>query len=214
MFDFQPRLEEGLATLSLEVSDKQVDQLMRFADLLRKWNKVYNLTAIRRDDEILTHHLLDSAALVPFVKTLGSNAQTVLDVGSGGGLPSIPLAILRPDLCVTAIDAVSKKTAFLTQAAIELGLRNYSARHARIERLSGQYDLITSRAFANLQDFVDLTRHLIKREGLWLAMKGVVPEEEIIQLPADVAVEQVLPMDVPGLGEARHLVVIRPFIQI
>ena len=170
MFDFQPRLEEGLATLGLEASVDQVDQLMRFAGLLQKWNKVYNLTAIRRDDEILTHHLLDSAALVPFVKRLGPDAVNVLDVGSGGGLPSIPLAILRPDLRVTAVDAVSKKTAFLTQAAIELGLRNYSTRHARIERLSGQYDLITSRAFANLQDFVDLTRHLIKPDGLWLAM--------------------------------------------
>lgn len=152
MFDFQPRLEEGLSTLGLETSGEQINQLMCFADLLRKWNKVYNLTAIRRDDEILTHHLLDSAALVPLVKSLGPDAQNVLDVGSGGGLPSIPLAILRPDLRVTAVDAVSKKTAFLTQAAIELGLRNYSARHARIERLSGQYDLITSRAFANLRD--------------------------------------------------------------
>ena len=135
MFDFQPRLEEGLATLGLEASVDQVDQLMRFAGLLQKWNKVYNLTAIRRDDEILTHHLLDSAALVPFVKRLGPDAVNVLDVGSGGGLPSIPLAILRPDLRVTAVDAVSKKTAFLTQAAIELGLRNYSTRHARIEGL-------------------------------------------------------------------------------
>ena len=108
MFDFQPRLEEGLATLGLEASVDQVDQLMRFAGLLQKWNKVYNLTAIRRDDEILTHHLLDSAALVPFVKRLGPDAVNVLDVGSGGGLPSIPLAILRPDLRVTAVDAVSK----------------------------------------------------------------------------------------------------------
>ena len=210
MFDFQPRLEEGLATLGLEASVDQVDQLMRFAGLLQKWNKVYNLTAIRRDDEILTHHLLDSAALVPFVKRLGPDAVNVLDVGSGGGLPSIPLAILTPDLRVTAVDAVSKKTAFLTQAAIELGLRNYSTRHARIERLSGQYDLITSRAFANLQDFVDLTRHLIKPDGLWLAMKGAVPEDEISCLPADASVAEVLPMEVPGLGEARHLVVMKP----
>lgn len=212
MFDFQPRLEEGLSTLGLETSGEQIHQLMCFADLLRKWNKVYNLTAIRRDDEILTHHLLDSAALVPLVKSLGPDAQNVLDVGSGGGLPSIPLAILRPDLRVTAVDAVSKKTAFLTQAAIELGLRNYSARHARIERLSGQYDLITSRAFANLRDFVELTRHLIKPNGLWLAMKGAVPEAEIRCLPHDATVDQVLPMVVPGLGEARHLVVMRPVI--
>ena len=198
MFDFQPRLEEGLATLGLEASVDQVDQLMRFAGLLQKWNKVYNLTAIRRDDELLKHQLLDSAALVPIVKRLGP--VNVRDVGSGGCLPSIPLAILRPDLRVTAVDAVSKKTAFLTQAAIELGLRNYSTRHARIERLSGQYDLITSRAFAILQDFVDLTRHLIKPDGLWLAMKGAVPEDEISWLPADASVAEVLPMEVPGLG--------------
>ena len=212
MFDFQPRLEEGLSILGLEASSEQIDQLMRFAGLLQKWNKVYNLTAIRRDDEILTHHLLDSAALVPLVKSLGPDAQSVLDVGSGGGLPSIPLAILRPDLLVTAVDAVNKKTAFLTQAAIELGIRNYSARHARIERLSGQYDLITSRAFANLQDFVKLTRHLIKPNGLWLAMKGAVPEAEISRLPHDASVDRVLPIEVPGLGEARHLVVMRPVI--
>lgn len=212
MFDFQPRLEEGLSILGLEASGEQIDQLMRFAGLLQKWNKVYNLTAIRRDDEILTHHLLDSAALVPLVKSLGADAQSVLDVGSGGGLPSIPLAILRPDLCVTAVDAVNKKTAFLTQVAIELGIRNYSARHARIERLSGQYDLITSRAFANLQDFVKLTRHLIKPNGLWLAMKGAVPEAEISRLPRDASVGRVLPIEVPGLGEARHLVVMRPVI--
>lgn len=212
MFDFQPRLEEGLSILGLEASSEQIDQLMRFAGLLQKWNKVYNLTAIHRDDEILTHHLLDSAALVPLVKSLGPDAQGVLDVGSGGGLPSIPLAILRPDLRVTAVDAVNKKTAFLTQAAIELGIRNYSARHARIERLSGQYDLITSRAFANLQDFVKLTRHLIKPNGLWLAMKGAVPEAEISRLPHDASVDRVLPIEVPGLGEARHLVVMRPVI--
>lgn len=212
MFDFQPRLEEGLSILGLEASSEQIDQLMRFAGLLQKWNKVYNLTAIRRDDEILTHHLLDSAALVPLVRSLGPDAQSVLDVGSGGGLPSIPLAILRPDLRVTAVDAVNKKTAFLTQAAIELGIRNYSARHARIERLSGQYDLITSRAFANLQDFVKLTRHLIKPNGLWLAMKGAVPEAEISRLPHDASVDQVLPIEVPGLGEVRHLVVMRPVI--
>lgn len=212
MFDFQPRLEEGLSILGLEASSEQIDQLMRFAGLLQKWNKVYNLTAIHRDDEILTHHLLDSAALVPLVKSLGPDAQSVLDVGSGGGLPSIPLAILRPDLRVTAVDAVNKKTAFLTQAAIELGIRNYSARHARIERLSGQYDLITSRAFANLQDFVKLTRHLIKPNGLWLAMKGAVPEAEISRLPHDASVDRVLPIEVPGLGEARHLVVMRPVI--
>lgn len=177
--------------------------------MLEKWNKVYNLTAIRCREEILTHHLLDSAALVPVVTEYLHAEGAVLDVGSGGGLPSIPLAILRPDLDVNAVDAVSKKTAFLTQAGIELRLRNFTAKHARVEALSGEYDLITSRAFASLADFISLTHHLLKPGGRWLAMKGVVPKEEIEELPENVDVVEIRELMVPGLKEQRHLIVIR-----
>lgn len=208
MFEYREELCQGLKAQGLNPSEQQLDQLCKFADLLRKWNKVYNLTAIRRDKDILTHHLLDSASLVPLVGQIHETAGRVLDVGSGGGLPSIPLAILRPDLEVTAVDAVSKKTAFLTQVGIELGLTNFSARHARVECLQGRFDLVTSRAFASLQDFVVLTRSLIDEKGFWLAMKGGIPHEEIQALPEDVAVTQVLPMNVPNLEEKRHLIVL------
>lgn len=210
MFEFRTELQTGLEKLELTVDEVQLDRLCRFAELLSKWNKVYNLTAITSDVEILTHHLLDSASLVPFVHKIHPSAERVLDVGSGGGLPAIPLAILRPDLQITAVDAVSKKTAFLTQVAIELRLTNFIARHTRVEKLHGIYDLITSRAFASLADFVSLTQSLIAPSGAWLAMKGVMPDNEVSSLPLGVRVEQICPLSVPGLSEERHLVVIKP----
>ena len=209
MSDFQTELTKGLETLGVTADSAQVEKLVRFASLLERWNKVYNLTAIRCRDEILTHHLLDSAALVPHTADFLPQGGTVLDVGSGGGLPSIPLAVLRPDVKVTAVDAVSKKTAFLTQAGIELGLRNFTARHSRVEKLSGGYDVMTSRAFASLSDFISLTRHLMKPGGVWLAMKGVIPEDEIKALPDDTEVAEIRLLQVPGLPEQRHLIVIR-----
>ena len=209
MSDFQTELTKGLETLGVTADSAQVEKLVRFAGLLERWNKVYNLTAIRCRDEILTHHLLDSAALVPHTADFLPQGGTVLDVGSGGGLPSIPLAVLRPDVKVTAVDAVSKKTAFLTQAGIELGLRNFTARHSRVEKLSGGYDVMTSRAFASLSDFISLNRHLMKPGGVWLAMKGVIPEDEIKALPDDTEVAEIRPLQVPGLPEQRHLLVIR-----
>ena len=212
MFDFRTELQAGLEKLKLTVDEIQLDRLCRFAELLGKWNKVYNLTAITSDADILTHHLLDSASLVPYVREIHSNAVRVLDVGSGGGLPSIPLAILSPDLQITAVDAVSKKTAFLTQVAIELRLSNFVARHARVEKLNGSYDLITSRAFASLEDFVSLTKTLMSPSGAWLAMKGVMPDNEVSSLPSGVKVEQIYPLIVPGLSEERHLVVMKPAV--
>ena len=209
MSDFQTELTKGLETLGVTADSAQVEKLVRFAGLLERWNKVYNLTAIRCRDDILTHHLLDSAALVPHTADFLPQGGTVIAVGSGGGLPSIPLAVLRPDVKVTAVDAVSKKTAFLTQAGIELGLRNFTARHSRVEKLSGGYDVMTSRAFASLSDFISLTRHLMKPGGVWLAMKGVIPEDEIKALPDDTEVADIRPLQVPGLPEQRHLIVIR-----
>ena len=201
-------LARGLEGLGLPSEERTVLLLGRFADLLLRWNRTYNLAAIREESEVVTHHLLDSAALVPMIGKIAPEAQTLLDVGSGGGLPAVPTALLRPDLSVHAVDTVKKKVTFLQQAQIELGLKNFRAHHARVENLRlSPFDVITSRAFASLADFTSLTEHLLKPSGVWLAMKGVVPEEEMAALPDFVRVREILPMTVPGLHESRHLIV-------
>jgi len=201
-------LARGLEGLGLPSDERTVTLLGCFADLLLRWNRTYNLTAIREESEVVTHHLLDSAALVPMIAKIAPKAKTLLDVGSGGGLPAVPTALLRPDLSVHAVDTVKKKVTFLQQAQIELGLKNFRAHHARVENLRlSPFDVITSRAFASLADFTSLTEHLLKPSGLWFAMKGVVPEEEIAALPGFVRVREILPMTVPGLHESRHLIV-------
>lgn len=201
-------LARGLEGLGLPSDERTVTLLGCFADLLLRWNRTYNLTAIREESEVVTHHLLDSAALVPMIAKIAPEAKTLLDVGSGGGLPAVPTALLRPDLSVHAVDTVKKKVTFLQQAQIELGLKKFRAHHARVENLClSPFDVITSRAFASLADFTSLTEHLLKPSGLWLAMKGVVPEEEIAALPGFVRVREILPMTVPGLHESRHLIV-------
>lgn len=203
-------LKEGLTRLGLAPTEEQIKQLEAYAALLLRWNKTYNLTAIRHEDEVLTHHLLDSAAMVPFIAKEVPEAKTVLDVGSGGGLPAVPIAVFCPDLRVTAVDAVGKKAAFINQAAIELGLRNLSARHARVEKLQGTYDVITSRAFATMRDFTALTASLAHEETRWLAMKAVHPEGELAELPEHVRALKTIKLEVPGLDEARCLVVLSP----
>jgi len=171
------------------------------------------LTAVKRD-ELLSHHLLDSLALVrPLMDWLArrdTTAARVIDVGSGGGLPGVPLAIACPDLQVTLIDAVQKKIAFLTQAVLELRLANVTVRHARVETAAGEFDVITSRGFAALADFIIWTRHLLAPGGCWLALKGRLDPAELAALPASVTVDAILPLTVPGLDEQRHLVEIRP----
>lgn len=203
-------LAEGLEALGLIHNTHTINAFTSYAELLLKWNKVYNLTAIHRPDEVLTHHLLDSAALVP---NINAESKRILDVGCGGGLPSVPIAILRSELQVTGIDAVGKKAAFVNQVSIELGLKNLRAIHGRVEKLDGQWELITSRAFASLPDFVNLTRPLLAPGGRWLAMKGVLPENEIRALPAGIRVDQVVPMTVPGLNERRNLIVLVDEVQ-
>jgi 16S rRNA (guanine527-N7)-methyltransferase len=197
-------LATGLAALGLDLPDDAQQKLLAFRDLLLKWNKTYNLTALRDPDEVLTHHLLDSLAILPQV-----GPEPLLDVGSGGGLPGIPLAIARPGLSVRMVDTVQKKTTFLQQAAIQLGLKQVTVSHARVETLSGQYAQISSRAFAELGLFVGLTRHLLAPGGRWLAMKGVCPEAEIAALPADIVVDAVIPLHVPGLDAERHLIILK-----
>lgn len=207
------RLQRGAAKLGLDLSEAQVAQLLAYQALLAKWNRVYNLTAIRDAGDMLTHHLLDSLAAVPHLIRWADREglpARVMDVGSGGGLPGIPLAITCPALQVTMVDIVQKKTAFLTQCKAELGLANASVHWGHVERLNDPqgYAVLTSRAFAELADFVTLAGHLLAPDGHVVAMKGVHPAEEIARLPAGwrmVAIERLV---VPGLDAERHLVVI------
>jgi 16S rRNA (guanine527-N7)-methyltransferase len=199
-----PALPSGLAALGLDLPAEAQQQLLAFRDLLLKWNNTYNLTALRDPEQAISHHLLDSLAILPHV-----DPGPLLDVGSGGGLPGIPLAIARPALAVTMVDSVHKKATFLQQAAIQLGLKNVTAHHARVEEMRGQYAQISSRAFAELKLFVDLTRHLLAPDGRWLAMKGQRPDDELQSLPADIVVEAVIPLSVPGLAAERHLIILK-----
>ena len=194
-------LASGLNQLGLDLPTDAQQQLLAFRDLLLKWNKTYNLTALRDPGQAISHHLLDSLAILPHV-----GDGPLLDVGAGGGLPGIPLAIARPPLSVSMVDTVQKKATFLQQAAIELGLKNVAVHHARVEEMRGQYAQISSRAFAEIGLFIELTRHLLAPGGCWLAMKGVHPDEEIAALPTDIVVEQIVPLHVPGLAAERHLI--------
>jgi len=207
-------LAAGASALGLALTDAQIESLSRFGDLLARWNRVYNLTAIGAGERMLTHHLLDALALVSPLQAVGAQLMRrplrVLDVGSGGGLPGVPLAIACPAVEFTLIDAVQKKTAFLTQAALELRLTNVRVQHARVETFAGQFDVITARAFAVLSDFVTWTRHLLAPGGCWLAMKGRLDPAELAALPPTVSIRAVLPLHVPGLTEERHLLEIRP----
>ena len=205
----QEMLAAGLDVLGLTAGTKELGLLCRYAELLYKWNRVYNLTAIRSKDGILTHHLLDSASLVPQLSLIAPKASNLLDVGSGGGLPAVPVAILRSDLEVHAVDAVGKKAAFIQQVAIDLGLRNLRVHHARVENLTGAFDIITSRAFSSLKDFSNLTRHLLARNGVWAAMKGEITAVEEAAVAPDICINKVLPLAVPGLSESRHLYVMK-----
>jgi 16S rRNA (guanine527-N7)-methyltransferase len=204
------QLSSGAAALGVSLSDLQIAKLLDYLALLVKWNGVYNLTAIRDPAHMVTHHLLDSLAAVPEF----SAAQQVLDVGSGGGLPGMVLAIwaaeARPAMRTAMVDTVQKKTAFLTQAKAELGLPMVTIYTARVEQLphAGQFDVITSRAFADLRDFINLSGHLLAKEGRFIAMKGVLPEDEVAHLPVGWKVSAVRRLQVPGLDAQRHVLVI------
>jgi len=203
----QAQLAAGIAALGLTLPAGAEARLLAYLALLDKWNRVYNLTAVRDAGRMVSHHLLDSLAAVPFF-----TREQVLDVGSGGGLPGIPLAIVRPELRVTLIDSIAKKTAFLLQAKAELGLANVQVITGRVEdfRPEAGFDVITSRAFSDLNAFVTLTRHLLNPGGCWLAMKGLYPHEEIAGLPSGVRVSADHALAVPGLDVTRHLIVLEP----
>jgi 16S rRNA (guanine527-N7)-methyltransferase len=197
----------GAAQLGVALDRGQLEQLAAYAGLLARWNATHNLTAVRSPEEMLTHHLLDSLAIVPQVlRVMDGDGARVLDVGSGGGLPGIVLAVAAPQARITLIDSVRKKCAFLTQVRLELRLANVEVVHSRVETLRGPaFDVIVSRALATLAQFVGWTRHLLKPGGCWLAMKGRLPAEELAALPPDVRAT-VLPLSVPGLDEQRHLI--------
>ena len=200
-------LKKGISQLGLECSESQVELLLRYSQLLLKWNKVYNLTAIRNPDEVLTHHILDSLSIIPIYRDLYSDSISICDVGSGGGLPAIPLAIMCPHYQVTMVDTVGKKCAFLTQCIVELGLKNAKVLNTRVENIKGKsFDVLSSRAFASLPLFVELTKHLLKDGGVWLAMKGILPEQEMSELQSIVSVREIYKLDVPYLEENRHLI--------
>jgi len=202
-------LSDGLRALGVTLPADAEARLQAYVALLAKWNRAYNLTAIREPERMVTHHVLDALAILPHLPA--RDDLCVLDVGSGGGVPGLPLAIARPTWRVTLLDANSKKTAFLTQAAIELPARNVDVVTARVEAFAAphRYDVVVSRAFSELADFVDGAARHVAADGVLAAMKGVYPHEEIAQLPAGASVVAAPAITVPGLDAARHLVLLR-----
>lgn len=196
----------------MQLSDQQASRLLAFAGLLQKWNRVYNLTAVDSLDAIVSHHLLDSLSIVPELeRRAGGRELRVLDVGAGGGLPGIPIAIALPSVQVILIDRVQKKTAFIQQAVVELSLGNVTVVHARVEQFrAAAFDVIVSRAFAALPEMVRLTSHLLAEGGCWFAMKGAYPTEEVGALPPEVRLSRTVKLRVPLLDAERHLLVLCP----
>ena len=204
-------LSAGVRALGLDLGLDQQQRLLDYVALIQKWNKVYNLTALRDPADMLTHHLLDSlTAVVPLTRYTQGRAVRLLDVGSGGGLPGVVLAICMPELEVTCVDTVAKKAAFVQQVAASLKLPNLRGLHARVESLTDPYGVICSRAFASLPDFVTWSRSALAEDGVWMAMKGKHPQQEIDALPADVKVFHVEPLTVPGLDVERCMVWMKP----
>lgn len=200
-------LSAGVASLGLPISEEQIEKMLAYLALLVKWNSVYNLTSIRDPQDMVKQHLLDSLSAVHAF----TQAKNVLDVGSGGGLPGIILAIVFPSTSISMIDTVNKKTAFLTQVKAELKLKNVTVHTGRVEllKVEQKFDVITSRAFSELNNFVNWSHHLLQDGGRFLAMKGVSPDQEIERLPEGWEVENIEPLQVPGLHVERHLVVIK-----
>lgn len=212
----QEALQRGARELlGSTLPDIQAGQLLEYLGLLQKWGKVYNLTAVRDPMEMLTLHLLDSLSLVsPLQRHLSRMPETtgrrrLLDVGSGAGLPGVVVAVCCPDVAVTCVDTVAKKAAFVQQAAVALKLPNLRGLHARVENLSESFDVVTSRAFASLADFTRLSANALAPAGIWLAMKGKPPDDELAGLPSDTQVFHVEPLQVPGLDAQRCLVWMR-----
>ncbi|ADZ93422.1 16S rRNA (guanine(527)-N(7))-methyltransferase RsmG [Marinomonas mediterranea] len=197
-------IQKGALDLGLSLSENTLEQLGRYLELLQKWNKAYNLTAIREADQMVSLHLIDSLSTVPFIK-----GDKIIDVGTGPGLPGMVLAICLPEKSFTLLDSNGKKTRFLTQVKMDLGLENVTVANERVEKHAnqGQYDHVISRAFASLEDMINWCLPLPNENGNFLAMKGVYPEGEMNQLPSGVVVEDVFPLTVPTIDAERHMVV-------
>lgn len=202
-------LKQGVARLKLVLSAQQLEHLFKYAQLIQKWNRVYNLTAIREAQDIITHHVLDSLAVLPKLENESNqHGFRVLDVGAGAGLPGIILAIANPNWQVTLVDTVQKKAAFIQQAIAHLGLSNAQAVHARVEELNvPAFDMICSRAFSSIELFICLSEHLLKPEGRFAALKGKMEVDNSV--PDGWGIETIHPIDVPYLEEARHLFIIQ-----
>ena len=200
----QGKLEAGLTEAGLNLPESVRQKLLDYLALIQKWNKVHNLTAVRGPEDMVTLHLLDSLSVLPHIK-----AKRLLDVGSGAGLPGIPLALCLPDLQVTVMDSSHKKASFMRQVKAELGIANLEVICGRVEQYQPEalFDIVISRAFSDLAEFVSLTRHLCAPDGTWMAMKGVYPYDELAQLGG--APAQVVPLMVPGLQAQRHLVFLK-----
>ena len=199
-------LKEQAKQIGVQLSGEEANKLIAYLDLIHKWNRVHNLTALRDPAKMLTHHLLDSLAVNPYIKV-----QNLLDVGSGAGLPGIPLAIINQDMHVTLSDSNKKKSVFQQQVVIELGLRNVTVVSGRVEtmKVEEQFDGIISRAFSEMNLFIELTRNLLAKNGCWYAMKGVYPEQEVTSLPEDIEVLTIHELNLPVLEAQRHLVVMK-----
>jgi 16S rRNA (guanine527-N7)-methyltransferase len=207
----QAEVIAAAAAVGVPLDDGTAERLLRYLALLQRWNATYNLTAVRDPEEMLVQHLFDCLAVIAPLRRQLPGAGRLLDVGSGGGLPGVVIAAVCADVQVTCVDTVGKKAAFIRQASAELALPNLRAEHARVEALKqAPFDVITSRAFASLADFTRLTRHLLAPTGVWMAMKGKRPDEEIAALPAGVDVFHVEQLNVPGLNADRCLVWMRP----
>ena len=203
-------LRAGSRSLGLSLSDATQRQLLAYMALIQKWTRVYNLTAVRDPQEMLTHHLLDSlSALPPLLRHTAGQPIRLLDVGSGGGLPGVVLAICQPEIQVTCVDTVGKKAAFIQQVAATLRLPNLRGLHARVETVQDRYDVVCARAFASLQDFTQWSAAALAEGGVWMAMKGKMPSDEVAQLSSGIDVFHVEPLSVPGLDAERFLLWMR-----
>lgn len=213
--DLRSTLVAGLQALQLDLSEQQVDQLLAYQAMIAKWTKVYNLTSVRDPAEMMTHHLLDSLAAIPALQRHLQSAgleqgSRLLDVGSGAGLPGVVIAICCPKVAVTCVDTVAKKAAFIKQAALALKLPNLTGLHARVESITETFDVICSRAFASLVDFTNWSAAALAPQGVWMAMKGKNPADELQALPPAIAMFHVEQLKVPSLDAERCILWLRP----
>ena len=213
--ELRATLRAGLKVLQLDLSEYQLDQLLAYQAMIAKWTQVYNLTAVRDPAEMMTHHLLDSLAAIPALQRYLSSAgleqgSRLLDVGSGAGLPGVVIAICCPTVAVTCVDTVAKKAAFIKQAALALKLPNLTGQHGRVENITESFDVICSRAFASLADFTQWSAAALAPQGVWMAMKGKHPADELQALPGNITMFHVEQLQVPGLQAERCILWLRP----